>query len=480
MPKYTKSSGAGVTLSRAESITEDTFHGLNISSLGSEAIIRNGPPPKGTLHDQLQKEHRETLKKTECDMHRRLLSMVSKALNNNVQLPFYVSEFEKAKSTIRINRAGAFRNLSDESRRLTVKGGPAVITDLTGAILLWYFPYFIGQGLQKNLIRCIADLTDVYRPPVDSIIKDCRAATQGCTTGTPCRNTGLRQTRSKTAQSAAVVPPVEEYSQPEEEHDTAELITIMEGQHNEPEAQPSVEAYEEDDGEVRLAGQTTLPSKSDETPPIFGLDSQCRLSKHPPFAYYWSPGWSQTGMHFKLPIQMSSHFQNALTYGLNETVRVLEAKRLLDRQLASLTEIIQPSLYRSMQELRLRMSAVKGASGTTVTNGWTSMFPCYGIAINRAAKMHRDTNGIRAGLDIIGVLGTFTHGGDLELPDLNLTLEWKPGCLSAFDGYDFRHKVHPWEGGSRVALISFCRKSTWNSCVLRKNDALLLPERHQV
>jgi hypothetical protein len=109
------------------------------------------------------------------------------------------------------------------------------------------------------------------------------------------------------------------------------------------------------------------------------------------------------------------------------------------------------------------MSAVKGPTQVALVNGWTSAFPCFGVGINRTTSLHRDTQGIRGGLDIIGLLGTFRKGGDMEFPDLNLRLEWTPGCLGAFDGYDFRHKVHHWTGGSRVALISFCRQATWSA-----------------
>jgi hypothetical protein len=163
-------------------------------------------------------------------------------------------------------------------------------------------------------------------------------------------------------------------------------------------------------------------------------------------------------------MKMSLHFRNALAdQCLHETVQFLEAKRLFDKKVSYLTDIIHPSLSDSMRKLRVHMSAVKGPTEVTLINGWTSAFPCFGIGINRTTGLHRDTQGIRGGLDIIGILGTFTIGGDLELPDLNLRLEWKPGCLGAFDGYDFRHKVNSWTGGSRVALISFCRQTTWSA-----------------
>jgi hypothetical protein len=162
-------------------------------------------------------------------------------------------------------------------------------------------------------------------------------------------------------------------------------------------------------------------------------------------------------------MKMSLHFRNALQEKcLHETIQFLETKRLFDQKVSYLTNIIHPSLSSCMRELRSHMSAVKGPTEVALINGWTSAFPCFGMGINRTTGLHRDTRGLRGGLDIIGVLGTFTMGGDLELPDLNLRVEWRPGCLGAFDGYDFRHKVNSWTGGSRVALISFCRQTTWS------------------
>jgi hypothetical protein len=144
-----------------------------------------------------------------------------------------------------------------------------------------------------------------------------------------------------------------------------------------------------------------------------------------------------------------------------QTIEFLEAKRLYDRAIAYLTDIIHISLADSMRTLRATMKSIGGPISDILEHGWTSAFPCFGIGMNRTSKLHRDSKGLSGGMDVIGVLGTFHSGGKLKLPDLNLEVEWVPGCVAAFDGYDLRHLVEPWEGGSRVALISFCRRSTW-------------------
>jgi hypothetical protein len=164
---------------------------------------------------------------------------------------------------------------------------------------------------------------------------------------------------------------------------------------------------------------------------------------------------------------MSVQFREGLAdHSAKQMIGFLEAKRLYDAHLSFLTGIIHPSLFDTMTRLRGRMAAVKGPVGVVLENGWTSSFPCFGVGVNRATGIHRDTKGLGAGMDIIGVLGSFTEGGRLRLPDLNVVFDWRPGCVGAFDGYDLRHEVEEWGGGHRFTLISFCRKSTWTGLKL--------------
>lgn len=113
-----------------------------------------------------------------------------------------------------------------------------------------------------------------------------------------------------------------------------------------------------------------------------------------------------------------------------------------------------------MRRLRAAMLKVRGPTKVVLENGWTSPFPCFGVGINRTTAKHRDTKGFSCGMDIIGVLGEFS-GGLFKLQDLNVEMEWEPGCLGALDGYDLTHEVSEWEGSHRITLLSFCRSSTW-------------------
>ncbi|GAB1528452.1 hypothetical protein RhiTH_011646 [Rhizoctonia solani] len=445
-------------------ITEDLFKGLKTCPNGSEEAVRNAPIPDESLRRRKRKSGRERLAKTENDMIRKMLDAVTKALNNTIQLDFYLSEFELQRTRgIGVHTAGAFKGLDKEPIRLTRSGGPAVLTDKAGIPILWYFPDFIGKGLQTNLMRTVASLASVYRPAPDSEICDRRTTLPQLVQDDPHSSKARYATRSQTSRAALHMPEDPEVHSTSQEEPIDFSPCTMEEPAYVPDNQLVPPAYEEVDGEITIAGHYTpslsLHQSSDSVPD----DQGSALADLSSFAYYLSPGWSQTGMQYKKPIQMLVHLRGALLEATSETIAFLKAKRLFDKQIIELTDIIQPSLSQSLRKLKAHMSAIQGPTGTTVTNGWTSAFPCYGVAVNRTTGMHRDSKGIRAGLDIIGVLGTFNSGGDLELPDLNLRLEWTPGVLGAFDGYDFRHMVHEWTGGSRVALISFCRQSTWTA-----------------
>lgn len=169
-------------------------------------------------------------------------------------------------------------------------------------------------------------------------------------------------------------------------------------------------------------------------------------------------------------MDVASQFRQALKPGSHQaTVRFLDAKVEFDERLSHLTAILHNSLFRSLKELRSGMRDLPGSVNEAVTHGWSSVFPCMAVGFNRTTKLHRDSKGIRNGLDIITVLGKFS-GGHFHLPELGLRFEWLPGCMAAFDGYDLAHEVRDWDGTHRVTLISFCRGSSWrglglSSCI---------------
>ncbi|QRV80749.1 hypothetical protein RhiJN_08764 [Ceratobasidium sp. AG-Ba] len=443
-----------------------------MNSDGTEPIIRHQPPPSGTQYESKRKMARETLKKVKNDMERRVLSFVEKAMANKVVLPFRMSDLVALRQQGKIGLGPDVGCLPALVRHATTKlekkDGPRVVVDLDDTVVMWYLPDLIGTGLRTELLQATRKMSDGYLPPLDKEVKDRRAQQPTIPKDNPVgRSENGPLTRSRT--SLADAPHLNSaLGKPSQGSNAVDQSEEGEDLSEDPAVAPYpaqelgiLTRYVETDDEVRWTGGNT----ADEEPQEHSLKiSQSSLpqspveplSTVPSLAYYFSPGWFQTGMQYIRPIAMSSHFRDALApHCGRQTVAFLEAKRLFDGQLSYLTDIIHFQLAESMRK-----------------NGWTSAFPCYGVAVNRTSRLHRDGKGIRAGIDIIGVLGTFTEGGDLCLPDIKLEVEWGPGSVGAFDGYDLRHYVKPWKGGARVALISFCRRSTWSGlgldCSLRR------------
>lgn len=62
---------------------------------------------------------------------------------------------EKQKSNVPMEGGGPFPGLEKEVLNLTIAGGAAVVVDLEDVVLFWYFPNYIGTGLQVR-IDCAA------------------------------------------------------------------------------------------------------------------------------------------------------------------------------------------------------------------------------------------------------------------------------------------------------------------------------------
>ncbi|KAG8731839.1 hypothetical protein FRC10_001432 [Ceratobasidium sp. 414] len=498
-----------------------TFAGVGMELDRSEPIVRHKPGPVGSSYESNRKRARENLGKVWNDMQRQVILQVKRAIARKVVLPFRVADFVRLRQQhkVPVHTGGCVEELAGHPTRLKAEDGPAVVVDLSETVVMWYFPGFIGEGLmpavcfsgtvfpsaeplrQAELLRTLSDLAKVYRPMSDAEIRDRRARSNAAKTNRAERGdqkptvpgrvlTRQQAARLATANAAHEVEqgaPASEReggTEDEQESDTEDELgdtgdpseggwSSMPTEEFESGAAPTCpEPYVETDGDIRWRGsgdgdaeaQRASPEKSG-TAALTAVGEY--LSKLPPFAYYISPGWYQTGMENIRPMAMSSHFRDALRDECSaEAIAMLRAQRLYHRKLAYLTSIIHSSLNESLQVLREHMLTVTGPTSVALENGWTSAFPCVGMAVNRTCRLHRDTKGIRGGMDVIGVLGTFVRGGELVLPDVYLEVEWTPGCVGAFDGYDFRHEVKPWEGGTRVALVSFCRKSTWKGLKL--------------
>ncbi|KAB5587637.1 hypothetical protein CTheo_8924 [Ceratobasidium theobromae] len=281
-----------------QDVVPGIFEGLRVSSGGSEAITRNAPHPSGTASQQKRKLARETLNKVEQDMNRHVLKEVMRAISNPLRLPFRISDFVARRQQNRIPVFGgnAFENLATQSRRLGSNGGPRVVIDEDDVVVLWYFPSFLGRGLQNNILQALSTLTIVYRPPADCEVRDRRGGTQGTEQSNLESDSGIR-TRSQAIQSTTKPEISSEIQESAEEPIDESLSYVLTGEEVIGDSPPAI--YSETEGQVRL--EVPVCQAEDELGhskiPLGDSDGAKSLAELEPFAYYFSPGWYQTGMH---------------------------------------------------------------------------------------------------------------------------------------------------------------------------------------
>jgi hypothetical protein len=145
------------------------------------------------------------------------------------------------------------------------------------------------------VLRSLTDLAKVYRPPADDQVRDRRAAVTATTRGlSPSGGKGV-STRRQTTRAAAAAAIDDPATLQEREQES-----ITESFHSSEEQEPITcdrtppEMYREAEGEVRLQN-VDFPARLTQLSKDNMTDDLADLA---PFAYYFSPGWYQTGMHY--------------------------------------------------------------------------------------------------------------------------------------------------------------------------------------
>lgn len=66
-----------------------------------------------------------------------------------------MSEFVAAreKGVVPMKGGMPFKNLASDQIRLKEENGPTLLVDLEGTVVFWYFPKYIGKGLQVRSMR---------------------------------------------------------------------------------------------------------------------------------------------------------------------------------------------------------------------------------------------------------------------------------------------------------------------------------------
>jgi hypothetical protein len=146
--------------------------------------------------------------------------------------------------------------------------------------------------------------------------------------------------------------------------------------------------------------------------------------------------------------------------GAKQRQKYMATRSLNDQKVNHMTKLIHPVFHAALTTAKDRVRD-NSAEGAEWASQWSSDYLNQAIFENRWTQIHRDSSGAQYCADFLSILGSF-EGGDLHLPDLNLTLEWRPNACCMFDGRTFSHEVLKWTGEKRICLVNYIWESSMN------------------
>lgn len=122
-----------------------------------------------------------------------------------------------------------------------------------------------------------------------------------------------------------------------------------------------------------------------------------------------------------------------------------------------LLELTHPQLFDAATKV---MSQLRSYPNTQdIARKWTSVFSGIAVIVNRATPAHTDRGGRPQWYDCLTSLGTFSSA-TLDLPELGLSLLYRPGTVVNICGNVLQHQVKgEWGAGDRVCYARFMRKA---------------------
>lgn len=112
-----------------------------------------------------------------------------------------------------------------------------------------------------------------------------------------------------------------------------------------------------------------------------------------------------------------------------------------------ITCLISPSLF----EAGLKTSLLTRQN----VDGWNSIYTGISMIVNRLTPEHTDSRGIPAGYDLLLSAGN-ASAVRLQVTDLDLCLDYNPGCFVALAGKALAHRVGNWDKeGERICVAYF-------------------------
>ncbi|KAF8523824.1 hypothetical protein JB92DRAFT_3109802 [Gautieria morchelliformis] len=149
---------------------------------------------------------------------------------------------------------------------------------------------------------------------------------------------------------------------------------------------------------------------------------------------------------------------------------LMELSELMSTNNAILGKL-DPDAHRMLTELRAAANQIGGSRSTLSVD--SSLYPCHALLYNCQTPEYLDEKDHPYMWATLHAFGTFTSGGEVEMPSLGLLIPFCPGDSIFIRGNVLPHKVRRWEGGQRISFTSFAHKSVLDAHSIR--DPLFQP-----
>ncbi|RDB22963.1 hypothetical protein Hypma_009940 [Hypsizygus marmoreus] len=186
-------------------------------------------------------------------------------------------------------------------------------------------------------------------------------------------------------------------------------------------------------------------------PPLTGSSHRIQ-----PGSINFSPGWFAQGhTTSKFPLLPSVNLRDDVNSSawLEEIISPEEFMN-------SILALTHPRLFDAAVEMLNHLRS--NPNTQAVACRWASVFSGIAVIANRLTPPHTDRGGLPNWYDSLASIGSFSRAY-LHLPDLGISLLYRPGTVVNLCGNVIRHEVKgAWGAGDRVCYARFMRKAIFS------------------
>lgn len=161
--------------------------------------------------------------------------------------------------------------------------------------------------------------------------------------------------------------------------------------------------------------------------------------------------------------------------GIAATAKVFRDLQVLSHRVNEVFRLVDPVFHANLKELQRRicnaypLMSCFNAIDPLLMEGREFLF-------NRISGLHRDSQDPKGAYAGLMALGSFTSGGDVHIPELNLRVRLLPGDFVAIRGRILTHGIEPWFGGQRISIPHFTHTSLWRHAKMADRVSGIYPQ----